>query len=171
MHVSKRFFKINLNCLEYKIIKTYKDLFPGAVIGYSGHESGTAVSLAAVSTGAKILERHITLDHTLKGSDHKSSLNEPQLKCLVSEIRKIERAMGCHIKTLQNCEMPCKKKLGKTIVASKFLITGTVLNDSMMDVKVAVISGYDPIMFYDLIGRKLKCDVNEEETIVPMHLE
>ncbi|GIY76495.1 sialic acid synthase [Caerostris extrusa] len=89
---------------------TYKELFPDAVIGYSGHESGTEISLAAVSIGAKILERHITLDHTLKGSDHKSSLNEPQLKSLVSEIRRIERAMGCHIKTLQSCEMQCKKK-------------------------------------------------------------
>ncbi|GBM62561.1 Sialic acid synthase [Araneus ventricosus] len=156
---------VNLN-----VMKAYKDLFPEAVIGYSGHEKGIGISLAAVASGAKILERHITLDHSYKGSDHKSSLEPQELKNLVDGIRRIEKAMGSNKKEFQECEKPCFEKLGKTIVASRFLESGTFLDEDAMDVKVSVKKGYDPINYYDLIGKQLKTEVEKDEAILSVHL-
>lgn len=154
--------EVNLN-----IIKTYADLFPKAVIGYSGHEIGIEISVAAVAVGAKILERHITLDHSLKGSDHAASLEPNELKQLVTEVRRIEDAMGSFKKEIQDSERPCYEKLGKTVVANKFLPRGTIIKEDMINVKVATKKGCDPIIFYDLIGKILKKDYKEEESIMP----
>ncbi|XP_035233669.1 sialic acid synthase-like [Stegodyphus dumicola] len=156
--------------IHLNVIKTYKELFPRAVIGYSGHEVGLGISLAAVTLGAKIIERHITLDHSLKGSDHIASLEPMELRNLVCEIRRVEEAMGKCSKQIQDCELPCCKKLGKTIVTSKYLPCGTVLDEDMIDVKVAEHKGWDPINFYELIGRKLKRDLEEEQCILPEDL-
>ncbi|XP_015923919.1 sialic acid synthase [Parasteatoda tepidariorum] len=153
---------VNLN-----VIKDYQKLFPQAVIGYSGHEVGIGISLAAVTLGAKILERHITLNHSLKGSDHAASLEPSEIRHLVCEVKRIEEAMGSSTKQVQECEVSCHEKLGKTIVTTKHLKSGTILEEDMIEVKVASNKGYDPINFYDLIGKELKQDMSEEQTIMP----
>lgn len=67
--------------------------------------------MAAVALGAKVLERHITLDKTLKGSDHKASLERAELTELVRAVRLVERALGTGIKQLLPCEHPCRDKV------------------------------------------------------------
>lgn len=76
--------------INLRVIDTLRATFPGVPIGYSGHEQGIAPSLAAVAMGACVVERHITLDRTMPGSDQKASLDPTQLKELVSSIRAIE---------------------------------------------------------------------------------
>ena len=81
-------------------------------IGYSDHTLGIEVSLAAVSVGAKIIEKHFTLDKKLKGPDHKASLNIDELNSLVKSIRNIEKSFGVEEKKLQNQKKEyalCKK--------------------------------------------------------------
>lgn len=68
------------NQVHLRVMQAYREAFPSSPVGYSGHENGIAVSLAAVALGANVVERHITLDHTLKGNDHACSLNPEQLK-------------------------------------------------------------------------------------------
>ncbi|GFT87030.1 sialic acid synthase [Nephila pilipes] len=152
-------------CVNLNVLQVYADLFPQAVIGYSGHEEGIGISIAAITMGAKILERHITLDRSLKGSDHAASLEPKEFKKLVREIRNVEDAFGMREKEFELSEMPCYEKLGKTVVSSRNLQKGTILLEDMMDVKVAAEKGYDPINFYDLIGKKLKHDVRQEKAI------
>ncbi|KAF8784628.1 Sialic acid synthase like protein [Argiope bruennichi] len=94
-------------------ITAYKNLYPGAVIGYSGHEEGVVESVAAVAAGAKIIERHITLHHSLKGSDHASSLNPVELRYFVKSIKIVEQAMGKFQKENQVCELDCYAKYVK----------------------------------------------------------
>jgi sialic acid synthase len=89
------FDECNLN-----VINDYKETFSDICIGYSGHEIGISVSLAAIALGAKVLERHLTLDKSLKGSDHCCSLLPNELTELIEQIRIIERAMGNPIKTI-----------------------------------------------------------------------
>ena len=91
------FAEINLN-----VIRTYMNEFPDAVIGYSGHEQGIAISPAAVALGAKIIERHFTLDRTMKGSDHAASLEPQGFSKMVRNIRAIENAMGSFQKNFRN---------------------------------------------------------------------
>lgn len=98
--------------LFFPILKEYQKLFPDIPVGYSGHETGIAVSVAAVALGAKVLERHITLDKTWKGSDHSASLEPAELAELVRSVRLVERAMGSPTKRLLPCEIACNEKVG-----------------------------------------------------------
>jgi len=95
----------NLNC-----IKTLRDRY-GCNVGYSGHEVGLAVSYAAAALGITSLERHITLDRSMYGSDQAASVEPAGLRMLVGAIRKIEKAMGDGIICVSEKEIPISKKL------------------------------------------------------------
>ncbi len=84
-------------------------------VGYSGHETGTAISIASCAMGASSLERHITLDRSMYGSDQSASLEGPALRYLVGAIRKIETAMGTGEKIITESEKPIAKKLRQHI--------------------------------------------------------
>ena len=81
-----------------RMISTLRDRFAGVPVGYSGHERGLQISLAAVALGAVAVERHITLDRTMWGSDHAASLEPGGLEHLVRDIRIIETALGDGVK-------------------------------------------------------------------------
>lgn len=92
------FTKVNL-----RVIPEYLSSFPDAVIGYSGHEIGLMPSLGAVTLGARIVERHVTLDKSMRGNDHKCSLDFNDLAEMVRGIRIIEQSLGESRKTFQVC--------------------------------------------------------------------
>jgi N-acetylneuraminate synthase len=81
-----------------RMITTLQERYAGVPIGYSGHERGLQISLAAVALGATMVERHITLDRTMWGSDHAASLEPQGLEHLVRDIRIISTAMGDGVK-------------------------------------------------------------------------
>lgn len=93
-----------------RVIQTLKDKF-SCDVGYSGHESGLAVSYAAASLGITSLERHITLDRAMYGSDQSASVEPAGLRRLVGTVRKIEQAMGDGVKTILEEELPIAEKL------------------------------------------------------------
>ena len=97
--------------LNLRMIRTLKQSYPRCPIGYSGHESGLAPTWAAVALGATFIERHITLDRTLWGTDHGASIELPNLDRLVSQIRDVERAVGDGVKRVYDSEIPIRKKL------------------------------------------------------------
>ena len=94
------------------VIKTLRDHF-NCDVGYSGHETGRVVSVAAVTLGAKSIERHITLDHAMYGSDQAASINLFDLKMLVSDIKTVKSAFGNPEKRVMETEIPIKAKLRK----------------------------------------------------------
>ncbi|HTT70200.1 MAG TPA: N-acetylneuraminate synthase family protein [Anaeromyxobacteraceae bacterium] len=98
--------QLNLRCLA-----TLRDRFPGAVIGYSGHEQGLATTCAAVALGAAHVERHLTLDRSLWGSDHAASLDLPAFAQLVAGIRDVEAALGDGVKRVSASELRAMAKL------------------------------------------------------------
>lgn len=100
-----------LDQLNLQMITTLKDRFPGICIGYSGHEVGLAPSLAAVAMGARFVERHITLDRSMWGSDQAASVEIMGLHRLVRSIRDIEQAMGNGIKKVYESELVALNKL------------------------------------------------------------
>ena len=69
-------YPVSAENTHLSVIQTYRQCFPDVVIGYSGHEAGTSISLAAVALGARVLERHVTLDKSWKGSDHKVGVGD-----------------------------------------------------------------------------------------------
>ena len=93
-----------------KMIETLKQEF-NCNVGYSGHESGRAVSVGAAALGISSLERHITLDRTMYGSDQAASLEVEGFKLMVNYVRTVEKAMGNGIKTISQEELAIRKKL------------------------------------------------------------
>ncbi len=97
--------------LNLERIHTLKREFPGCKIGYSGHEAGLWTTLCAVAMGAEIVERHITLDRTLPGTDQAASVEPQGFKRLVKEIRNFEKARGSGQIRLLECERDTVKRL------------------------------------------------------------
>ncbi len=96
--------------LNLKVIPALKARY-GVQIGYSGHETGIASSVAAVALGACVVERHITLDRAMWGSDHAASLEPSGLTRVIRDIRLIEKSMGDGVKRVIERELPIQKKL------------------------------------------------------------
>ena len=149
---------INLNWIS-KLKKIHH------LVGYSGHERGINVSLAAVALGAKVLERHFTLDRKMEGPDHAASLEFGEFKNLVDGCREIELALGSTEtmnRLLSQGEMINRENLGKSLVASKALKKGTILKEE--DIKVlSPGQGLSPQHFESLIGLELKRDIDFED--------
>ncbi|XP_044259170.1 sialic acid synthase [Tribolium madens] len=160
-----------LEDINLEVINLYKKEFPDIVIGYSGHELGIDVSVAAVALGAKIIERHITLDKRQKGSDHQCSLEPQELKLLIKKIRELEIALGKPVKVFQPSEHPCYNKLGKSLVASRALRNGDILQLENIKIKVAEPKGIDASLLKDVLGKRVKGDINEDGTILEEYLE
>lgn len=97
--------------LNLRMIRTLKREFPLCPIGYSGHERGLDPTWTAVALGATFIERHITLDRTMWGTDHSASIDLDSLDRLVSQVRDVERAVGDGVKRVYESELPIRKKL------------------------------------------------------------
>lgn len=97
--------------LNLNMIHTLKAKYPGVPVGYSGHETGLATTWAAVTLGASFIERHITLDRAMWGSDQAASVELGGLRRLVSNVRDIEKALGDGVKRVYDEEIPIRKKL------------------------------------------------------------
>ena len=106
--------------LNLKMVQTLLDEFP-CPIGYSGHETGLVPTAAAVALGACVVERHITLDRSMWGSDQSASVEPGGLQKLVKYIRTIETALGDGKKQIYDSELPMIKKLRR--VHEDFLVT------------------------------------------------
>jgi len=150
--------------VHLNVIQTYKKEFPEAVIGYSGHEKGLQISLAAVALGAKVIERHVTLDRTMKGGDHAASLEPSGLQRLVRDIRVIEDALGGYEKKIQESEKGCIVKLTKSVVSACAIKKGTVLTEEMLDAKSPG-TGILPSDMPKIIGKKVTKDIDDDIVI------
>lgn len=121
--------------INLRVIKTFEKEFPDAIIGFSGHEHGIHLTHAAVVMGAKVIERHYTLDRCMKGGDHQASLEKSGMEKLVRNIRSFENALGSAEKTVQPSEHPCLLKLTKSLVTAKPIKSGMVITADMLDIK------------------------------------
>ncbi len=97
--------------LNLRMIHTLQAEFPNVPIGYSGHETGLQTTLAAVALGATFVERHITLDRAMWGSDQAASVEPPGLQRLVRDIRTISESLGDGVKKIYDGELAAMKKL------------------------------------------------------------
>jgi N-acetylneuraminate synthase len=124
------------------------------VIGYSGHERGTAITLAAVALGASIVERHITMDRTLEGPDHLASLEPAEFQQMVAGIRSIEKAMQWEgpARHVSQGELLNRENLAKSVVAARNIAVGEIFRQE--DLYVASPGqGLPPYRLPELLGK------------------
>lgn len=146
------FRDINLNYLPH-----LKQL-AGTVVGYSGHERGFAVPLAAIALGARIVEKHFTIDRSMEGNDHKVSLLPEEFAEMVQQIRNIEEAMGQGgERMLTQGEMINRENLAKSLVINCDLSQGQLIRRSMIVVKSPG-QGLQPNRIDELAGKVAQHD-------------
>ena len=136
----------------------------GVKVGYSDHTPGIEVAIAAVALGAKVIEKHFTLDRNLPGPDHKASLEPYELKAMVTAIRNIEIALGDGIKRLTPSETKNKPVARKSLVAIRAITVGELFSEQNITTKRPG-TGISPMLWDKVIGRAAHRDYAEDELI------
>ena len=113
--------------LDLRVITQFREHFPGAVIGYSGHDNGIAMPLAAYVLGARVIEKHFTLNRAMKGTDHAFSLEPVGLRKMVRDLERTFKALGDGVKKIYDSEKAPIVKMGKSLVIARDLPVGHVL--------------------------------------------
>ena len=149
-----------LHDINLKWIKELKKIHEH--VGYSGHERGINISLAAISFGICVVERHFTQDRNMEGPDHAASLTKNEFSMMVNGIREIESALGGSKRKLSQGEMINRENLAKSLVSSRNIEKGEVIKAD--DIKVrSPGQGLSPQYFEDLVGREIDHDMKEED--------
>ena len=133
-------------------------------VGYSDHTLGTEIPVAAVAMGARVIEKHFTLDCTMPGPDHRASLEPAELKRMVSEIRNVEKALGDGIKRPNRSEIEISKVVRKSIVAKRPISKGELFSDENLTVKRAG-TGLSASAWDIVVGLRADVDYQEDEPI------
>ncbi len=145
----------DLSSMNLRVIDAYRRVFP-CVVGLSDHECGVALPLVAFGLGARIVEKHFTLDRTMRGPDHKASLEPAELASLARSLREAHEALGSGIKLPQQCEAPALDKLSKKIVAARDLPAGHVISLDDLAYKSPGNGGLPPMHADAVLGRALR---------------
>jgi sialic acid synthase SpsE len=122
-------------------------------VGYSDHVPGGVAAVAAVALGACAYEKHFTMDRTLPGPDHRSSLEPGELKRLVRDLREAETVLGDGVKQVMPCERANRERLRKRVVAARAVAAGTTITSDMLTTKRTGGFGAVPAMLDQFVGR------------------
>lgn len=144
-------------------MKTMRGRF-GVAVGYSDHTVGDAVCLAAVAIGATVIEKHVTLDRSLPGPDHKASVEPADLKRLVGGIRIVEAALGSGVKAPVAAEIGNMPIARKSIVAARPIAEGERIGADHLTVKRPG-TGRSPFDLWDVIGTVAGRDYDTDDPI------
>jgi sialic acid synthase SpsE/sugar phosphate isomerase/epimerase len=141
----------------------------GWPVGYSGHDTGTAISLAAVAMGACMLERHLTLNRTMRGPDHSASMEPREFAELVCAAREVEAALGVPHRWITRGELLNRRVLAKSLMAAEDLPAGTLITRNVIASKSPGM-GLSPQLIDQLIGRRARRDMRRDELFVEADL-
>jgi N-acetylneuraminate synthase len=140
-------------------------------VGYSGHERGIAVAIAAVAKGAKVIEKHFTLDREMEGNDHRVSLLPQEFAAMVQGIREVEQALGGNqIRRVTQGEMMNREVLAKSLVAARPLKAGEIITADAIEVRSPG-KGLPPYRKRELLGMPARRDFEAGEFFYPSDVD
>ncbi len=148
--------------LDLSVIATYRQRFPEAVIGFSSHDNGIAMPVAAYVLGARIVEKHFTLNRAMKGTDHAFSLEPVGLRKLVRDLDRTFRATGDGVKKIYDSERAPILKMGKSLVVARDLPAGHVLSADDVVMKSPA-GGIPPYELQNVLGRATLRALHEDD--------
>ena len=147
----------NLKYINLNVIKTYKILFPNLLLGLSDHTHGHSTVLGAISLGAKMIEKHYTIDNNREGPDHKFSMNPQTWRQMVDASRELELSFGDGQKIVEANELETVVLQRRAIRASKELLAGQKLKESDFEyLRPCPKDALPPYRNTELLGKKLK---------------
>ena len=144
--------------------------YPNFRIGYSDHTIGISAPVAAVALGAKVIEKHITLDRRLKGTDQAGSLGPDGLRRMVRDIRLIEQSLGQEEIRIEQSVSAAKEKLERSIAAVKDLKQGHIIQPSDLHL-LSPGNGFRWSELGEVVGKTLASDVKANSLILPHQLK
>ncbi len=150
--------------LNLRVIETLRREFPEIIIGFSSHDSGIAMAVAGYVLGARIIEKHFTLNRAMKGTDHAFSLERSGLEKMVRDLRRTRIALGDGVKRSYPSEAKPLYKMAKKLVAARNLPIGHVLTEADLVAK-APNDGLPPYEIEALLNKRLKRALKEDEAI------
>lgn len=152
--------------MNLDFIKSLLKFYPDKIIGLSDHNRGIALPIYAYAIGARIIERHFTLDRTQKGTDHAFSLEPLGLKKMIRDLEAVKISRGDGLKTIYECEEKPLEKMRKSIYVNKNMEKGEIIKESDLSLKCPykqnALNGQD---YYDIIGKKLIRSKKNEEIL------
>ena len=156
-------YPLQMKDVNLNILSVLKEKF-NVLVGYSDHTLDINVPCLAVALGARVIEKHITLDRSMQGPDHKSSLEPNELKEMIEKIRETEIILGSKEKVPTQAELNVAKVGRKSIVANKFIKKGQIITKEMITFKRPGV-GIPPYEIEDVIGKKARYDLEEDKLI------
>jgi sialic acid synthase len=151
--------------LNLSVIATLRERFPNLVIGLSDHQNGIAMAVVAYMLGARVIEKHFTLDHALKGRDHAFSLMPEGMRRLVRDLHRVPAALGDADKRPLPIEADPLEKMGKKLVAAHELELGHMLTAEDLAIKSPADGGLPPYELDRLVGRRLRRAIAFEDFV------
>lgn len=146
-----------------RVIPSLKNIL-GLEIGFSDHTPGISIPIAATAMGARVIEKHFTIDKNLPGPDHKASLNPTELKQMVKAIREVEVALGHSHKAPTPSELSNRKVARKSLVAGTEIKQGEAFDTHNLNCKRPG-EGLSPMQYWDLLGQTASKDFQTDEMI------
>ncbi len=150
--------------LNLKVIETYRDRFPEAVIGFSSHDNGIAMALISYMLGSRMVEKHFTLNRAWKGSDQAFSLEPAGMRRMVRDLHRARISIGDGIKQVYPSEKKPLQKMAKKIVAARNLSAGHVITREDLALK-SPNDGLPPFEMDNLIGKKLSIPLQADANL------
>jgi sialic acid synthase len=151
--------------LNLRVITTFRERFPQLVVGLSSHDNGIAMALAAYMLGARVVEKHFTLNHTWKGTDHAFSLEPIGLQKMVRDLRRAQVAMGDGVKRVYDSEVTPMVKMGKQLVAARNVPAGHAIRREDIAIKSPG-GGLQPYEIDKVIGRTTRAALKADDAIL-----
>ena len=150
--------------LNLKVITTFRERFTSTVVGLSSHDNGIAMAVAAYMLGARVVEKHFTLNHTWKGTDHAFSLEPIGFQKMVRDLRRVRVAMGDGVKRVYQTEITPMVKMGKQLVAARDIPAGHAFRREDIAIKSPG-GGLQPYEIDKVIGRTTRASLKADEAI------
>ena len=141
--------------MNLRVLETFRAAFPDAVVGLSDHYNGIAMAVVAYMLGARVIEKHFTLNHTWKGTDHALSLEPIGMQKMIRDLHRAHQALGDGTKQALPIEASALSKMGKKIVAARALPAGHVLREEDLVMKSPG-DGLPPTELEAIVGRTLR---------------
>ncbi|GJQ57671.1 MAG: N-acetylneuraminate synthase [Candidatus Scalindua sp. AMX11] len=163
-------YPVEYQNLNLRVLKTLKREFPDAIVGYSSHDNGILAPVIAYMLGARVVEKHFTLNRSWKGTDHRFSLEPEGLRKQIRDLNRVDLSLGDGERVIYDYEREARNKMGKGTYASGPLSAGTILTQKDIIFRTPA-NGVPPYVADKIIGRKLKVDLDEEAPISLDYLE